>query len=63
MVIQVGVRRCEFSPKLCIYKEIWYAAEVIDHLLRNQQIDRAITMAMPPANHAYVHGSQELACV
>ena len=37
-----------------IYKEIWCAAEVIDHLLRDQLIDRAITMAMPPANRAYL---------
>ena len=37
-----------------IYKEIWYAAEVIDHLLRDQLTDQAITMAMPPANRAYL---------
>ena len=37
-----------------VYKEIWCAAKVIDHLLRDQLIDRAITMAMPPANHAYL---------
>ena len=37
-----------------IYKEVWYAAEVIDHLLRYQLINRAITMAMPPVNRAYL---------
>ena len=26
-----------------IYEEIWYAAEVLDHPLRDQLIDRAIT--------------------
>ena len=37
-----------------VYKEIWCVAEVIDNLLRDQLINRAITMAMPPANHAYL---------
>ena len=37
-----------------VYKEIWCAAEVIDHLLRDQLINQAITLAMPLANCAYL---------
>ena len=37
-----------------VYKETWCATEVIDHLLRDQMIDRAITMAMPPASGSYL---------
>ena len=35
-----------------VYKEIWCAVQVIAHLLRDQLIDQAITMAMTPANRA-----------
>ena len=37
-----------------VYKETLCAAEVIDHLLRDQLIDRAIMMARPPANRSYL---------
>ena len=37
-----------------VYKEVWCAAEVIDHLLRDQMIARTITMATPPANRAHL---------
>ena len=37
-----------------VYKEIWYAAEVIVHLLRDQLIDQAIIIAMPLANRTYL---------
>ena len=37
-----------------VYKEIWCAAEVIDHLFRDQLINQAIMMATPSANHTYL---------
>ena len=37
-----------------VYKEIWCAAEVIDHLLRDLLIYQAIKMATPLANCAYL---------
>ena len=45
-----------------IFKEISCAAEVIDHLLRDQLITRAITMAMARSCQSCILGSQELAC-
>ena len=44
-----------------VYKEIWCAAEVVNHLLRDHLIDRAITMAMSPANRTYL--GRENLCV
>ena len=37
-----------------VYKEIWCTAEVTDDLLRDQLIERAIMMAMLPANCTYL---------
>ena len=37
-----------------VYKETWCAAAVLDHLLRDQLIDRVNTMAMPPVKCVYL---------
>ena len=37
-----------------VYKEIWRAAGVVDQLLRDRLINRAITIATLPANRAYL---------